>query len=85
MAMWQIIRVHPLTTTEQVFKFILRYFGAHGFPPSQREIADGCYITRGAVPRHLKKLEAQQLITRTPGIPRSIRVLKDNSEWVSKK
>lgn len=63
------------TTTEHVYDFIVNYLNNHNFPPSQREIAEGCYITRGAVPRHLKKLEEAELITRMPGVPRSIRIL----------
>jgi len=46
-------------TTERVYRFIVDYIAAHdGLSPSQREIAEGCYIVRSAVLRHLDRLEA---------------------------
>ena len=32
-------------TTEAVYAFIKRYVEEWGLPPSQREIAEGCFIT----------------------------------------
>jgi len=63
-------------TTEAVYTFIKQYMEEWGLPPSQREIADGCYIARSAVVRHLDKLEAQGRIALIPGKSRGIRLLK---------
>lgn len=63
-------------TTEAVYTFIKLYVEDQGLPPSQREIAEGCYIARSAVVRHLDKLEAWERITLIPGKSRGIRLLK---------
>ena len=64
------------STTDAVYEFIRRYIAEQGLPPSQREIAEGCYIARSAVVRHLDKLEARGQIALVPGRSRGIRLLK---------
>jgi DNA-binding MarR family transcriptional regulator len=62
-------------TTECVYRFILEYMEAHnGLAPSQREIAEACFLVRSAVLRHLDRLEAWARIIREPGKARSIRL-----------
>jgi DNA-binding MarR family transcriptional regulator len=62
-------------TTERVYEFILSYMEAHnGLAPSQREIAEACFLVRSAVLRHLDRLEAWGRIIREPGKARSIRL-----------
>ncbi len=63
-------------TTEAVYAFIKHYIEEQGLPPSQREIAEGCYIARSAVVRHLDKLEARGWISLVPGKSRGIRLLE---------
>ena len=63
-------------TMETVYAFIERYIEEQGLPPSQREIAEGCYIARSAVVRHLDKLEARGRIELIPGKARGIRLIK---------
>jgi DNA-binding MarR family transcriptional regulator len=63
-------------TTEMVYQFIVQYRDTYGISPSQREIAEGCYIVRSAVPRHLDKLEARGRIARAPGQARTIHLTK---------
>jgi DNA-binding MarR family transcriptional regulator len=66
-------------TTDTVYRFIVEYMNAHdGLAPSQREIADGCYIARSAVIRHLDKLEASGRIIHEPNKARSIRLPKES-------
>ncbi|MEM6528760.1 MAG: FaeA/PapI family transcriptional regulator [Chloroflexota bacterium] len=60
--------------TEQVYDFIADYIAEHGFPPSTREMAAAVYISRGAVARHLDRLEIAGRIARTPGRARGIRL-----------
>jgi DNA-binding MarR family transcriptional regulator len=66
-------------TTDTVYRFIVEYMNAHdGLAPSQREIADGCYIARSAVVRHLDKLEAWGRIIHEPNKARSIRLPRES-------
>ena len=62
-------------TTEMIYQFIRTYIEQHGYSPSQREIADGCYISLGSVYNHLIRLEIQGRIYRDPGKSRSIHIV----------
>lgn len=64
-------------TTEQVFTFICDYITAHGMAPSQREIASGCFISKGTVTRHLYRLVTANRIKMIPDIQRGIRLAED--------
>ena len=64
-------------TTERVYTFIKTYWQAHRLSPSQQEIADGCFISKSAVIRHLDRLEGQGKIVRVPHVPRSISLVED--------
>jgi len=61
--------------TETVYAFIQTYMGQHGYAPTLREIAAGCYISYTTVVRYLDRLEWQGRIMREPGRARSIRVV----------
>ncbi|HEX2621113.1 MAG TPA: MarR family transcriptional regulator [Phototrophicaceae bacterium] len=66
--------------TRQVYEFIRDFIHHHsGIPPTQREIADGCFIARSAVQRHLDILEARGIIVRTDRMARGI-VLADEAD-----
>ncbi len=62
---------------DEVYRFIHAYKKAHGFPPSIRNISDGCLISRSNVIRYLDKLEARGRIKREPNIPRGITLLDE--------
>jgi len=62
--------------TEAIYAFIECYIKEQGIPPSQREIAEGCYLVRSAVIRHLDRLEAYGRITRIHNTSRGIRLTK---------
>ena len=62
------------STTTAVYDFLCAYIAEHGYPPSQRELAAGCYLSRPAIIRHLDRLELQGKITRDPDKARSIRL-----------
>lgn len=64
-----------IATTEAVFTFIEGYIAKEGIAPSQREIAEACYLAPSAVPRHLDRLEAWGRIARLPNKARSIRLI----------
>lgn len=60
-------------TTQSVYQFICQFMAEHnGLSPSQREIADGCFISQSTVGRHLDILMAQGCIRRVSGVFRSI-------------
>lgn len=64
-------------TTGSVYRFLTIYLRTHGYAPSQREIAQGCYLSQPGVLRHLAQLEALGYVWREPGQPRSIQLLKE--------
>lgn len=61
-------------TLKVVLAYIRSYIAEHGMPPSQREIAEACYISKGTVQKVLWKLENRRLIERVPGKSRGIRL-----------
>jgi DNA-binding MarR family transcriptional regulator len=67
--------MHQQTTTS-VYVFIWKYNQEHGFPPTQREIADACYLAQSSVSRHLDKLAKWGWISREDGKARGLRLLK---------
>jgi len=71
---------HTVLTTETVYHFVHDYIQAHRIAPSIREIAEGTYIGRSTVVRHLDRLEALGRIIRTPGRARSIRLITHEDE-----
>jgi len=67
-------------TIEIVYAFIKLYMQQHGYAPSLREIAAGCYLGTSSVLRHLDRLEAWGRITREPGRARSMSLVGRNRE-----
>jgi repressor LexA len=63
-------------STEAVYQFLKDFIRNHNFPPTVREIGEGCYLSRSTVTRHLDRLEAMGRIERQPGKARGI-TLKD--------
>lgn len=62
---------------ETMYTFIRDYIRQRGYAPSIRDIARACYMTPGNVHRYLDRLEGKRLITRQPGVARSIRLAED--------
>lgn len=61
---------------EAIYAFIELFYMQHRMTPTQREIAEECYLSRGTVLRYLDLLEARGLIERTPFKARSIRLVE---------
>lgn len=59
----------------EVLAYLRAYISDHGYPPSVREVATFLGTSIPTAKRHLDALEAQQAITRAPGVPRAIRIL----------
>lgn len=67
----------PDDQIEVVYRFVQAYIQEHnGLAPSQREIAEGCYINVAYVGRYLDLLEARGRLTRERGQARSIRLME---------
>ena len=68
---------HPIDNevTQSIYDFIEDHIQTQAVAPSQREIAENCYISKGNVIRHLDRLEKLGWITREEGKARSIRLL----------
>ncbi len=62
-------------TDEDILNFIREYTAAKDWPPSKREIADGCGIVASAVHRRLLIMHQRRVIEIVPHQARSIRVL----------
>ena len=55
-----------------VYAFLQSYIAEHKVPPTHREIADACYISKGTVATVLWRLETRRLIDLIPGKARGI-------------
>jgi len=60
----------------QILWFIIGYLDDFGFAPSIQEMADGCYMSKSTISKHLDILVATGYISRVPFQPRSICILK---------
>ena len=56
----------------EVFFFIRDYSDTHTHPPTVREIAEGCYMSRTRVQRYIDLLDAHGYIIHEPGKARGI-------------
>jgi repressor LexA len=60
----------------EIFDYISRYLGNHGYPPTVREIGKAVGLTSSStVHAHLAKLESLGVLRRDPTKPRAIEVL----------
>ncbi|MGH2762368.1 MAG: transcriptional repressor LexA [Thermoleophilaceae bacterium] len=65
---------------QEIFDFVKRYVGEHGYPPTVRDIGKAIGLTSSStVHAHLANLEKLGLLRRDPTKPRAIEVLKDKA------
>jgi repressor LexA len=68
---------------QEIFDFIKRYAGEHGYPPTVRDIGKAIGLTSSStVHAHLANLEKVGLLRRDPSKPRAIEVLVDKAREV---
>ena len=68
---------------QEIFDFIKRYVGEHGYPPTVRDIGKAIGLTSSStVHAHLANLEKLGLLRRDPTKPRAIEVLVDKAKQV---
>ena len=65
-------------TTQTVYIFIKAYISKHTYPPTLREIGEGCFLSTSAVTRHLAHLEGEGKIVREEGRARGITLIEDD-------
>jgi repressor LexA len=68
---------------QEIFDFVRKYAGEHGYPPTVRDIGKAIGLTSSStVHAHLSNLEKLGLLRRDPTKPRAIEVLKDKAKEV---
>jgi repressor LexA len=68
---------------QEIFEFVKRYAGEHGYPPTVRDIGQAIGLTSSStVHAHLANLEKLGLLRRDPTKPRAIEVLVDKAKQV---
>jgi repressor LexA len=66
---------------KEIFDFIRRYAGKHGYPPTVREIGKAVGLTSSStVHAHLARLEKLGVLRRDPSKPRAIELLLDRAK-----
>jgi len=66
---------------QEIFDFVKRYAGEHGYPPTVRDIGQAIGLTSSStVHAHLANLEKLGLLRRDPTKPRAIEVLVDKAK-----
>jgi repressor LexA len=66
---------------KEIFDYIRRYAGKHGYPPTVREIGKAVGLTSSStVHAHLAKLEQLGVLRRDPTKPRAIEVLVEKAK-----
>ena len=66
---------------QEIFDFVKRYGGEHGYPPTVRDIGKAIGLTSSStVHAHLANLEKLGLLRRDPTKPRAIEVLVDKAK-----
>jgi repressor LexA len=65
---------------QEIFEFVKRYVGEHGYPPTVRDIGKAIGLTSSStVHAHLANLEKLGLLKRDPTKPRALEVLVDKA------
>jgi repressor LexA len=68
---------------QEIFDFVKKYVGEHGYPPTVRDIGKAIGLTSSStVHAHLANLEKLGMLRRDPTKPRAIEVLKDKARDV---
>jgi repressor LexA len=70
---------------QEIFEFVKRYVGEHGYPPTVRDIGKAIGLTSSStVHAHLGNLERLGLLRRDPTKPRAIELLVDRARQAAK-
>jgi len=76
-----VVELNLTKRQQEIFEFIKRYSGEHGYPPTVRDIGKAIGLTSSStVHAHLSNLEKLGLLKRDPTKPRAIEVLVDKAK-----
>jgi repressor LexA len=65
----------------EIFDYISRYLGSHGYPPTVREIGKAVGLhSSSTVHAHLSKLESLGVLKRDPSKPRALEVMVERAK-----
>ena len=70
-----------INCSRNVLQFISDEINLRHQIPSQREIADALFISKGTVQRCLEELEEMGFVSSVPGKARSLTLLKDPTQF----
>ena len=75
------VELNLTTRQQEIFDFIKRYSGEHGYPPTVRDIGKAIGLTSSStVHAHLSNLEKLGLLRRDPTKPRALELLVDKAK-----
>ncbi len=78
-----VVELNLTKRQREIFDFVRRYSGEHGYPPTVRDIGKAIGLTSSStVHAHLSNLEKLGLLKRDPTKPRAIEVLVDRAKAV---
>lgn len=66
------VELPNMELTRTLYCYIVRYVAANGHAPTQREMAEACYVSNGTISRHLDRLAMYGWIVRTAGRHRAV-------------
>jgi repressor LexA len=76
-----VVELNLTKRQQEIFDFIKRYSGEHGYPPTVRDIGKAIGLTSSStVHAHLSNLERIGLLRRDPTKPRAIELLVDKAK-----
>jgi repressor LexA len=77
------VEVNLTQRQQEIFDFVRKYVGEHGYPPTVRDIGKAIGLASSStVHAHLANLEKLGVLRRDPTKPRAIEVLKDKAREV---
>jgi repressor LexA len=77
------VEMHLTKRQQEIFDYVKKYVGEHGYPPTVRDIGKAIGLTSSStVHAHLANLEKLGVLRRDPTKPRAIEVLKDKAKQV---
>ena len=65
-------RLRNMELTRRLYCFIRHYTHTYRLPPTQREMAEACFVSSGTVVRHLDRLEMLGYIERIENSKRAV-------------
>ena len=72
---WYTARRRSVGKKLETYRYLVRYIGEMGYPPTLQEVADELRVSKSTVFVYLKELEHAGMIRREADKPRTIRIV----------